>query len=222
MCCIGSSKVHDKACKHIKNEYSKLVNISKSKVIGDDVHRKFNALKIALEDAKMNYVIKVDGKYIYPFLYDLILMSFSLRLTVAIHHTQFTSSCALANEVDRVEDLYMEEDVTDYYLYKELIRLIRKIPGEAKELKNFLENMQENYESINDLQYIHPTTLLLIKHYSEVLNVECKKILSVFHQLSFEENYKKIRVENKCTNKIENIQLSFHSDSLREMSLYCT
>ena len=77
--------------------------------------------------------------------------------------------------------------------------------------------MEEDNESLNDLKYIHPTTMLLIKHYSEVLGVECKKVLSVFHQLAFEENYKKGLHENKCA---DNIKLSFHQDSLREESLY--
>jgi len=210
----------NKICNHIINEYNKLIKNSISKVNAIDSHSKLDALKIALKSANMNYIIKINEKYFYPFLYDLIIMSFSLRMSIAVHYAKFMKPSALADEVDRIESSYLEEDITDYYLYKELIKLIKGIPEEAKELKNFLENLEEDHESINDLKYIHPTTILLIKHYSEVLGVECKKVLSVFHQLVFQENYKKGRNENKCTAKIEKIKLSFHPDSLREKSLY--
>ncbi len=148
-------------------------------------------------------------------------MSFSLRLSVAIYNKQVMDSSSLATMVLEMNSSPIDKNTTTYYLYIELLRLIEGLPKEIKEFNNFLEDDKEKEkEKKDDVEYIHPTTILVIKHYSEVLEVKCEKVLSVFHQLAFHKNSKKRKVENMCTDKFEKINLSFHKDSLRELSLF--
>jgi hypothetical protein len=126
-------------------------------------------------------------------------------------------SSSLATMVLKMSSSPIDKNTTTYYLYIELLRLIEGLPKEIKEFNNFLE---EEKEKKDDVEYIHPTTILVIKHYREVLEVKCEKVLSVFHQLAFHKNSKKRKVENMCTDKFEKINLSFHKDSLRELSLF--
>jgi len=187
--------------------------------MGEDT-AKLTSLKKALENANMNYVIDLGDGYIYPFVYDLIIMSFSLRLSVAIYNKPVMEPSSLAKIVLEMEASPIEKNTTTYYLYKELLRLIEGLPEKIKKFNNFLENDKEKKQK-GDVDYIHPTTILVIKHYSEVLEVECKKVLSVFHQLAFHEgSEKKRKVGNMCTGKFGKINLSFHKDSLRDLSLF--
>ena len=213
-----SDQADKKICMNIKNQYDILNTIGLSKVMGKG-KTKLTPLKKALETANMNYVIDLGDGYIYPFLYDLIIMSFSLRLSVAIYNKPVRESSSLATMVLEMHSSPIDKNTTTYYLYIELLRLIEGLPEEIKEFNNFLEDDIEK-EQKDDVAYIHPTTILIIKHYSEVLKVPCEEVLSVFHQLAFHKNSKKRKVENMCTGKFKNINLSFHKDSLRDLSLF--
>lgn len=213
-----SNQSNKEICIHIKNQYALLNDVGLSKIMGEDTS-KLTSLKNALKDANMNYVIDLGSGYIYPFLYDLIIMSFSLRLSVAIHNKPVMESSSLSSMILEMNTSPIDKDTTTYYLHMELLRLINDMPKEIKKFNNFLEE-DKTREQEEDVEYIHPTTILIIKHYSEVLEVNCEKVLSVFHQLAFHDNSKKRKVENMCTGKFDNISLSFHKDSLRELSLF--
>ncbi len=145
----------------------------------------------------MHYITIHNDKEIYPFLFDLIVMSFIYTVTYFKYEKEFNSIQAFAKKVYSTKEEYLSRSSDDNYYYNELIRAVELLPNEYKE---------------------YDPALVIVKHYSELLKCDYKSIANVLRQLrvDFADNYKPFY---SLAKKLKSIQLNFEKDDFRKLSL---
>jgi hypothetical protein len=182
-------------CKEIRQVYAELFKNSKKRVTDP---AKLKNFKIALQKAKLNFVSKhTTGKYIYPLLYDLIVMTFSFSIKSELYKSHIEKTNILAKSILDRKYSYIDTDSDENYLFEDLLQLIEMLPDEFKKVD---------------------PALLIIKHYSEILEVDYKVISTVLRQLRFEraDDNKAIYAFPKA---LKNTRLSIDDDHFRILSL---
>ena len=161
--------------------------------------QKTNNFLRELKKSNMYYRMPYEDKIIYPFLYDLLVVSFNY----AIFHIQnkeiFIDANKAMEKVNASKYLYLEKSSDENYQLDEFKRATVEIPKEYKELDD--------------------PTILIIKHYSEFLNCEYSTIAAIFRQLRFEFPDANKSVYNLLLPQ-RNIELNFDDDYFRKLSLY--
>lgn len=161
--------------------------------------QKTNNFLRELKKSNMYYRMSYEDKIIYPFLYDLLVVSFNY----AIFHIQnkeiFTDANKAMEKVNTSKYLYLERSSDENYQLDEFKRATAEIPKEYKELDD--------------------PTILIIKYYSEFLNCEYSTVAAIFRQLRFEFPDANKSVYNLLLPQ-RNIDLNFDDDYFRKLSLY--
>jgi len=182
----------DKQCALIHKDYIKLFENAQSKINRSTT---FRALKTMIKKSKMNYIMIQNEGYIYPFIFDLLVMSFSLLLKTAIYQNELNNSKSMAKTINSFNNLNVDKNIDANYLHQEFLRLVELLP--------------ENFNDYN---------VIIIKHYSEILNVDYNNIASVFRQLKFpvpDHNKGAFKIPKYLKNKF----LSIDEDHFRCLSL---
>ena len=152
-----------------------------------------------LKKSHMYHRMPYKNKIIYPFLYDLLLMSFNYAIFHIQHKEVNTDINKLMKVVNATKYLYLEKDSDENYHFNEFTRAAEEIPLE--------------YKTLDD------PTILILKHYSEFLGCNYESIANVLRQLRFEttghygNTYKLLQDQR-------NIDLNFDDDYFRKLSLY--
>lgn len=187
--------LNSKECLSVFNIYKELFENSKDKFKSS---RKTSAFLQELRKTKMNYIMIYRDEYIYPFLYDLIVMSFIYTVTYKNYEKEFNNIQSFAKKVNDHKHKYLQRSSDSNYHYNEFTRCIELIPEEYK--------------------ILDPSTIL-IKHYSEILDCEYNSIVNVMRQLRFEFSHLKQPTYNLPSHLI-NDKLDFDHDYFRKLSLY--
>jgi len=155
----------------------------------------FQTLKKCHMDRRMQY----NDKIIFPFLFDLIVMSFAFSVVHTQYKDTYTDSNKVAKAFNNYKYAYLEPDSDENYHFNEFIRATEEIPKEYKKLDD--------------------PTILMIKHYSEILNCKYTTLASLFRQLRFQFPDNEKSVYNLLQAQ-RNIDLNFDDDYFRKLSLY--
>jgi len=155
----------------------------------------FQTLKKCNMDQRMHY----DNKVIFPFLFDLVVMSFAFSVAHTEYKDTYTDSNKLAKAFNDYKYAYIERDTDENYYFNEFVRAAEEIPKEYKELDD--------------------STILIIKHYSEILNCKYTTLASLFRQLRFQFPDNEKAVYNLLLPQ-RNIDLNFDDDYFRKLSLF--
>lgn len=161
--------------------------------------RKTSAFFRTLKRCHMNRRMHYNDKIIFPFLFDLVVMSF----TFSAAHIQYKETYADSNKVAKAfsdyKYAYLDRDSDENYHFNEFFRAAEEIPQE--------------YKNLDD------PTILIIKHYSEMLNCNYRTLASLFRQLRFQFQDHEKSVYNLLLPQ-RNIDLNFDNDYFRKLSLY--
>lgn len=181
-------------CRQVRQEYADLFKNSIERVINPDKLKNF---KVALKKAKLNYVSKYKDQYIYTFVYDLIVMSFSFSIKSELYKSHIEKTNILAKSINEMKYKYIDNDSDENYIFEDLLQLIEVLPDEFKNVD---------------------PALLIIKHYSEILEADYEDIATVLRQLRFElaDKNKPVYAFPKHT---RSIKLSIDDDHFRILSL---
>lgn len=179
-------------CRQIRQEYADLFKNSIERVTNPEKLKNF---KVALEKAKLNYVSKYKDRYIYPFIYDLIVISFSFSIKSELYKMHIEKPRILVKSIGEMKKIDIDSDKS--YLFEDLLRLIDALPDEFKN--------------------VNPA-LLIIKHYSEILAVDYMSIVNVLKQLRVKEAGKGTSLYY-FSQSLKNIRLSFDNEHFRALSL---
>lgn len=130
----------------------------------------------------MNYILKHDDKYIYPFLYDFLVIRFSLLTKFAVNNELFHNQRAREEERIKTDEAHHEPHSNENYESKELTKLIICIPDEYINKMVIDDNyMQNNYDDFSKR-----TTKFLVKYYCQILNTEYKYVAQTISRLLFD------------------------------------
>ena len=166
-------------CTYIYNEYKVMSSNFESKIYNS---KKRTKLLEIMQKSKMNYILKHDDKYIYPFLYDFLVMRFSLLMKFAANNELFHNQRAREEERIRTAEAYHEPYSNENYEFKELTKLIACIPDEYINKMVIDDNyMQNNYDDFSK----RPTKFL-VKYYCQILNTEYKYVAQTISRLLFD------------------------------------
>lgn len=182
----------NKQCALIYQTYVKLFDNAERKMSKSAT---FKSLKIMIKKANMNYIMMQNEGYVYPFIFDLLVISFSLSLKTVVYKKELNNSKSMAKTINFFNTLNIDKDIDENYSHKEFLRLVELLP-----------------EDFNDYD------VLIIKHYSEILNVDYNNIASVLRQLRFpvpDHNKGAYKIPKYLKNKL----LSIDEDYFRCLSL---
>jgi len=129
-----------------------------------DNSKKTNAFKIQLSKANMNFIIIHDNEYIYPFLLDLIVMRFNILFYYELHKKEIVNPIAMAKKLESSKYDYKDSLDHDNYQFQQLINLL---------------------DTVDEIYINKDLTFAIVKHYSEILNVDHGSILSILRQLNY-------------------------------------
>lgn len=179
-------------CIEIYKDYILLFEQSKNRINSTATLREFKKI---LTKAKMNYIMKYKDEYIYPFIYDLLVMRFSILMTTAVYGKELNNASDMAKTINEFNRMRVNKSNDENYLHQQFLELVEILP------KNF-----------NDY------TSLIIAHYSEVLGVEYNCVASVLRQLRFAvaDNNKGMY---KMPKYLKNKKISIDEDYFRLLSL---
>ena len=183
----------NKECILIHNNYLALFEQSKQRI---SVNATLKPFRNMLKKAKMNYVMKHKEEYIYPFVYDLLIIDFLLLMKTTVYKEELTSPRSMARKINEFKNTFFtDKSFDENYFHEEFLQLADILP------ENF-----NNY------------TGLIIKHYSEILDTNYNHIASVLRQLRFAvaDGNKGIY---KITKDLKTIDLSIDEDHFRLLSL---
>jgi hypothetical protein len=192
----NNNKLKSDEFKILINTYKQLFTNSRNRF---KTSQKTNNFLIELKKANMFHRMTYEGKVIYPFLFDLIVMNFIYSTSHIQYKDIYTDSNRLAETFNANKYEYLEKSSDENYYFNEFTRAAEEIPKEYKEL--------------ND------PTILIIKHYSEFLNCEYGTVAAIFRQLRFEFTDANKSVYNLLLPQ-RNIDLNFDDDYFRKLSLY--
>ncbi len=147
----------------------------------------------------MYHRMPYEDKIIYPFLYDLLVVSFNYAIFHIQNKEVNTDINKLMKVVNGTKYLYLEKSSDENYHFDEFKRAAEEIPYEHKTLDD--------------------PTILTIKHYSEFLDCKYDNIANIFKQLRFESAEHNSSVY-KLLQDQRNIELNFDDDYFRKLSLY--
>lgn len=181
-------------CREIRREYRNLLENAKERVTNP---AKLKNFKVVLRKAKLNYVSKYEDQYIYPFVYDLIVMSFSFSIKSELYKPQIEKINIMQKSTNEMTYKYIDTDSDENYLFKDLQQLIEVLPDEFKNVD---------------------PALLIIKHYSEILEVDYEAIANVLKQLKVKKADDGKRIY-ALPMKLKDIRLSIDDDHFRGLSL---
>ena len=140
-----------------------------------------------------------EDKIIYPFLYDLLVVSFNNAIFHIQHKEVNTDINKLMKVVNDIKYLCLEKNSDENYHFEEFKRISEEIPYE--------------YKILDD------PTILIIKHYSEFLDCNYESIANILKQLRFESAEHNSSVYNLLQDQ-RNIELNLDNDYFRKLSLY--
>lgn len=161
--------------------------------------QKTNNFLRELKKSNMYYRMPYEDKIIYPFLYDLLVVSFNYSIFHIQNKEIFIDVNKAMEKVNASKYLYLEKSSDENCQLDEFKRATAEIPKEYKELDD--------------------PTILIIKHYSEFLNCEYSTIAAIFRQLRFAFPDANKSVYNLLLPQ-RNIELNFDDDYFRKLSLY--
>lgn len=166
-------------CVYIHNEYKDISSNFKSKIYNS---KKRTKLLLSMQQSGMNYILKNDGKYIYPFLYDFLVIRFSLLIKFAVNNELFYNQKSREEEKIRANESYDAPYSDENYLSKELTKLISCIPDEYINKMVVNDNyMQNNYDDFSK-----KPTKFLVKYYCQILNTDYKYVAQTISRLLFD------------------------------------
>jgi len=152
-----------------------------------------------LKKCNMYHRMPYEDKIIYPFLYDLLVVSFNYSKFHIQYKEVNTDINKLMKVVNSTKYLYLEKSNDENYHFDEFKRAAEEIPYE--------------YKTLDD------PTILIIKHYSEFLNCNHENIGNILRQLRFEYAEHHSSVYSLLQDQ-RNIELNFDDDYFRKLSLY--
>lgn len=155
---------------------------------------KLSKFKIALEKAKMNYIMEYKGNNIYPFIFDLIVMRFSLIMMSVAYEEELKSVQLMIQKINKHEYKFIDKSRDEQYIHQDFKQIVEVLP--------------KDYEDM---------TILLIKHYSEILEVEYDYVATVLRQLHF-DTASKNKGEYKLPEFLINKDLFIEHDYFRMLS----
>jgi hypothetical protein len=160
--------------------------------------RKTSAFLKELRKANMHYIMYSNNTIIYPFLFDLIVMSFVYSVTYKYYEKEFNDIQSFAKIINEKKEKYLLKKSDENYYYYELIRSVEAIPPEYKLLK---------------------PSIIIMKHYSEVLDIKYTSMANIFRQLNFEFADSR-KAEYSLPKELISKKLDFDRDFFRKLSLY--
>lgn len=184
-----------KSCESVYKTYKELIKTAYSR---SESNKKLVAFRRALTKAKMNYVMRSQNVLIYPFLYDLLVKSFGLLLQKTFYEESLESAKSFIELNNEFTALRFNKESNMNYLYQDLLNVMQILP--------------DNYMEYKDI------CTLIIKHYSEVLEVAYNDIAIVLRQLRFEvpDNNKTFY---RLPKYLKNQSLNIDDDHFRELSI---
>ena len=147
----------------------------------------------------MYHRMPYQDKFIYPFLYDLLVVGFGYAIFHIQNKEVIIDPNKLMKTVNNKKYLYLEKSSDENYHFEEFKRIAEEIPHE--------------YKILDD------PTILIIKHYSEFLECDYNNIAIIFRQLRFHcaDHNKSIY---KLLKRQEKVDLNLAEDYFRVLSLY--
>lgn len=165
-------------CVYIYNEYKNIFSNFKDKIYNSSKRTK---LLLSMQKSNMNFILKYEGKYIYPFLYNFLVIRFSLLIRTALHNEQFNNPREREKERIKTDEAHHEPSSNENYLSKELSKLIAFLPDEylnAKHINNqYIKNEYDNFSKT--------PTKFLVKYYSQILNTNYTSVAQVISKFLF-------------------------------------
>jgi len=152
-----------------------------------------------LKKSNMYHRMPHEDKIIYPFLYDLLVVSFNYSIFHIQHKEVNIDINKLMKVVNSTKYLYLEKSSDENYHFDEFKRAAEEIPYE--------------YKTLDD------PTILIIKHYSEFLDCNHENIGNILRQLRFESAEHHSSIYSLLQDQ-RNIKLNFDDDYFRKLSLY--
>lgn len=179
-------------CIAIYEDYILLFEQSKNRINSTATLRQF---KNILTKAKMNYIMKYEDEYIYPFIYDLLVIRFSLLMNVTVYSKELNNSSDMVKTINEFNRMRIDKSNDENYLHQQFLELVEILPKDFKDYTSFI-----------------------IAHYSQVLGVEYNYVASVLRQLRFA-----VADDNKGMYKIpkylKNKKIDVDGDYFRLLSL---
>jgi len=166
-------------CNIIYNEYKKIFSNFEIKI---NTPKKRVKLLDVIQKSKMNYISKHNGTYIYPFIYDLLVIRFSMLLKTALHNEQLNKAHLLAKEINETKYKFHDKDSNENYFFNELLILAEELPEEYIN-KDYVD---QNYLETEYDKFSKYSTKLIVKQYSQILDIEYKAVALVASRLIFD------------------------------------
>jgi len=182
----------NKDCLAIYKDYLLLFEQSKKRIKYTPT---LNPFKTMLTKAKMNYIMKYKDEYIYPFIYDLLVMRFSILMTVTVYNKELNNPSCMAKTTNEFSRMRINKSDDENYLHQQFLELAEILP---KDFNHYTE--------------------FIIAHYSQVLGSEYKYIAGVLRQLRFSSGEKRERMY-EITAYLQNNKISVDEDYFRLLSL---
>jgi hypothetical protein len=164
---------------YIYNEYKDIFSNLKDKIYNS---KKRTKLLLSMKQSRMNYILKNDGEYLYPFLYDFLVIRFSLLIKTAVNNELLHNQRAREEERIKTDEEHHKPSSNENYLSKELTKLIACIPDEYIN-KMYIDDkyMKNNYDSFSKTP-----TKFLVKYYCQILNTDYKYVAQTISRLLFD------------------------------------
>lgn len=193
-------------CVYIYNEYKDIFSNFKDKIYNSSKRTK---LLLSMKKSNMNFILKHEGTYIYPFLYDFLVIRFSLLIRTALKNKQLNNPRERERERIKTDEAHYKPSSNENYLSKELSKLIAFLPDEYIHTKH-INNQYIKHEYDN---FSKTPTKFLVKYYSQILNTNYTSVAQVISKFLFDlPKYNETYFYESKDIKCKKLEIEDHDD----------